>query len=146
MAPDQSHTHLQYTQPNRTMVQGSVCRQPKNPQICLLSGVNAEAQCHGFQAKSQLTKDFPHSLTTYEKSIVAKFFFAGLIPPDVDQLLFSRKKTNERFLGGFYMASCSPGGEASASPFLRACIPTTICVSGIFRGLGRLLLTIRVQF
>ena len=34
------------------------------------------------------------------------------------------------------MASCSPGGEASASPFLRACIPTTICVSGIFRCSG----------
>ena len=34
------------------------------------------------------------------------------------------------------MAICSPGGEASASPFLRACIPTTICVSGIFRCSG----------
>ena len=48
---------------------------------------------------STLTKDFPHSLTTYEKSIVAKknFFFADLIPSDVDQLLFSRKKRTIRF-------------------------------------------------
>ena len=49
--------------------------------------------------RSTLTKDFPHSLTTYEKSIVAKknVFFADLIPSDVDQLLFSRKKRTIRF-------------------------------------------------